>query len=151
MCISVFALVRKRGNVLVGVPKRSGRWATEWLSSISKYTGKGLEEEWSATRLPATYIFEGEHPDDALGRVMRDQLGVNKFSLSRPRVFSYFAPSNWYPGNKHWDLAFAYEVRTTQKPRDHPHWKELLFLSKGELRKRNFGWNNDFIHDLQLV
>jgi hypothetical protein len=151
MCISVFAVVRKSGKVLVGVSKRSSRWATEWLSSISKYTGKDLEEEWSATRLPATYIFEGEHPDDALRRVMRDQLGVNKFSSSGPRVFSYTAPSDWYPGNKHWDLAFAYEVTTAQNPRDHPHWKELLFLGKGELRKRNFGWNKDFIRDLGLI
>jgi ADP-ribose pyrophosphatase YjhB (NUDIX family) len=148
MCISVFAVLRKGGGVLVGVNKRGGRWASEWLPSITKSTGKDLDEEWATWRLPSAYIFEGEHPDDALVRIVRGQLGVSRFAYSSPRVSSYAEPSEWYPGNRHWDLTFAYEVTTTQAPRKHPHWKELLFLDASELRKRNFGWNNDYVREM---
>jgi len=148
MCISVFAVVRKRGSVLVGVSKKGGRWTSEWLPSITKSAGKDLDQELVVWRLPSAYIYEGEHPNGALERVMRDQLGVSKFAYSSPTVFSYAEPSEWYPGNKHWDLAFAYEVTTTQRPRKDSHWKELLFLDEEELRKRDFGWNNDFVREV---
>jgi len=145
MCISVFALVRDGEKLLAGVPKRGGRWASEWLPSITKNTGRDLDKEWSAWRLPSAYIFEGEDPGDALDRVVRAQLGVDEFASSGPKVFSYAEPSDWYPGSKHWDLAFAYEVTTAQAPSKRPHWKELAFLDAKELRKRDFGWNNDFV------
>jgi hypothetical protein len=145
MCISVFAVLRSKGGLLVGVSKGNRRWASEWLPSITKNTGKELEKELAVWRLPSAYIREGEHPDDALKRVLRGQLRLSKFEYSSPRVFSYAEPSDWYPGNKHWDLAFAYEVKTTQTPRRDPNWKELLFLGAGELRRRSFGWNNDFV------
>jgi hypothetical protein len=148
MCISVFALVRERGKLLVGVPARGGRWASEWLPSITKNTGKDLDREWAAWRLPSAYICEGEHPGDALERVMRAQLGVESFASSGPRLFSYSEPSDWYPGNKHWDLAFAYEVVTAQTPSKRPHWRQLAFLGVKELRKRDFGWNNDFVREV---
>ncbi|MDA4115127.1 MAG: hypothetical protein OK442_01060 [Thaumarchaeota archaeon] len=148
VCISVFAVVRKEGRVLAGVTKTGGRWASEWLPSITKNTGKDLHKEWAAWRLPSAYVFEGEHPDDALGRVMRGQLGVDTFAYSAPAVYSYAEPSEWYPGNRHWDLAFAYEVKMNHAPRKHSQWKELLFLDAPELRKRDFGWNNDFVREV---
>jgi len=148
MCISVFAVVRDGGKVLVGVSKRGGRWASEWLPSNTKSAGKELDKELAVWRLPSAYIFEGEKPDDALERVVRDQLGIDEFTSSGPRVFSYAEPSDWYPGNKHWDLALAYEVTTAQTPSKRPHWKELAFLDLKELRKRDFGWNNDFVREV---
>jgi len=148
MCLSVFALVRDKGRVLAGVPKRGGRWASEWLPSITKNTGKDLDNEWAAWRLPSAYIYEGEHPGAALKRVLRAQLRVENFASSGPRVFSYDEPSDWYPGSKHWDLAFAYEVVTAQTPNKLPHWKELEFLNGKELRKRDFGWNDDFVREV---
>jgi len=151
MCISVFALVRKGDRLLVGVPKRGGKWSSEWLPSISKNTGRALEEEWEAPHLPSAYIFEGEHPDLALERVVRGPLGITRFTYSSARVFSYSEESDWYPGNKHWDLAFAYEVTTAQTLRKRSYWKELLFLDVEELLKRNFGWNNDFVRDVIRV
>jgi hypothetical protein len=148
MCISIFAVLRKGGGVLAGVTRRGGRWASEWLPSVTKSTGKDLDKEWATWRLPSAYIFEGEHPDDALARILRGQLGVSKFTYSSPRVSSFAEPSEWYPGNRHWDLAFAYEVTTSQTPRKHPHWTELLFLGASELGKRNFGWNNDYVREI---
>jgi hypothetical protein len=83
--MSVFAVLRKGSSLHVGVNKRGGRWASEWLPSITKSTGEDLDEEWAAWRLPSAYIFEGEHPDYALVRVIRGQLGVSKFAYSSPR------------------------------------------------------------------
>ncbi|MGH9917895.1 MAG: hypothetical protein ACRD6W_03335 [Nitrososphaerales archaeon] len=148
ICISVFAVVRKDGRVLAGVTRKGERWASEWLPSIAKNTGKDLDKEWALWRLPSAYLFEGEHPDDALGRVMRGQLAVDTFAYSGPRVYSYAEPSEWYPGKKHWDLAFAYEVLMNQVPRKHPLWKELLFLDASEVQTRDFGWNDDFVREV---
>jgi hypothetical protein len=150
MCVSVFAVLRSKDGVLVGMSKSGGRWDSEWLQSNRKDTDEP-DEVRALWRLPSAYIREGEHPDVALGRVVKGQLGITKFQHSSPRVFSYAEPSDWYPGNKHWDLAFAYEVKTTQKPRKDPNWKELSFLEVGELRKRNFGWNNDFVLEVAEV
>ena len=82
---------------------------------------------------------------------MHDQLGVKEFSQSAPRIFSYNAPSDWYPGSDHWDLVFVYEVGISQEPRKRPQWKELVFLGRRDLGKRDFGWNNDFVRDLGLA
>jgi hypothetical protein len=151
MCISVFAIVKRGGRVLVGVPEWSERWTREWISSLLSYSQDERLEAERQTRLPSTYIYEGEHPEDALKRIMNDQLGVKKFSLSTPKIFSYNSPSDWYPGNDHWDLVFVYRVATSQAPRKRPLWKELVFLDRRALGKRDFGWNNDFVRDLGLV
>jgi hypothetical protein len=144
MCISVFALLRDDGGLLVGVSETGGKWDSEWLPSNRKDTDEP-DQEPVLWRLPSAYLIEGEHPEDALKRVVQGQLGVRAFQHSNPRVLSYSEPSSWYPGNRHWDLAFAYEVTASQEPRKRPHWKELLFLDVKELRERNFGWNDDFV------
>lgn len=149
MCISVFALLRKGGRLLVGVPKDNERWNSEWLPSNRKDTDE--PEKSGLWRLPSAYLLEGEHPENALGRVMRGQLAMDTFAYSGPRVYSYAEPSEWYPGNKHWDLAFAYEVRIGQATLRHPQWKELAFLGISELGKRDFGWNNDFVREVVAV
>ncbi len=151
MCLSVFAIVKRNGSVLVGVPEWSKRWVEEWISSLAAYPENERREAERHTRLPSTYIFEGEHPEAALKRIMNDQLGVKKFSTSPPKVFSYNSPSDWYPGHDHWDLVFAYEVRISQEPRKRSLWRELTFAGKRDVRKRDFGWNNDFVRDLGLA
>jgi hypothetical protein len=151
MCISVFAIVKRAGKVLVGVPEWSERWTTEWLSSLLTYPQEERREAERQTRLPSTYIYEGENPQDALMRIMNDQLGIKKFSSSPPKIFSYNSPSDWYPVNDHWDLVFVYQVRTTKESRERPLWKELVFLDRRALEKRDFGWNNDFVRDIGLV
>jgi hypothetical protein len=137
--------------VLVGVPRRRQRWISEWASGWLMYSNKELKEVYRQTRLPSSYLLEGEHPDLALLRVMRDQLGIEKFSAPAPQIMSYNSPSDWYPGNLHWDLVFAYRVKTSASPRKFPWWQELAFLGRQELRKKNFGWNEDMMKDLGLV
>ena len=74
MCLSVFALVERGSEVLVGVPKRHERWTSEWLLAWHFYTEEELKEALLEKRLPSTYLWEGEDPKVALGRIMNDQL-----------------------------------------------------------------------------
>jgi ADP-ribose pyrophosphatase YjhB (NUDIX family) len=102
-------------------------------------------------RLPSAYLQEGEHPEDTVRRVLRDQLGLRKFVISPPRVFSYTWPSDWYPGNNHWDLAFVYPVKVSESIKELPWWKELTFVGKGQLEDADFGWNDDLMKDLGIA
>ncbi len=76
---------------------------------------------------------------------------VRSFAVSSSRVLSYATPSDWYPGNVHWDLVFAYEVNVRGPIKKPPWWNELRFLARSELQSVEFGWNDDFMRDLKLV
>jgi hypothetical protein len=159
MCISVFALVRRAGKkgVLLGQPKQDSRWASEWLGAWKMYSEKELAEAYHQWRLPSSYLREGEHPEDAIKRIMTDQVEMGDYSISKkgPRVFSYSTPSDWYPGINHWDLAFVYDVKVKTKGKDKEipkWWQALLFVKKKkDFRDKDYGWNEDFMHDLGLV
>jgi hypothetical protein len=151
MCISVFAIVRRDGKLLMGVPNRRKKWISEWVPNWGIYSKEDLDAEFKRWRLPAGYLLEGEHPDQALGRVMKDQLRVDGFKATSSRVLSYAAPSDWYPGNVHWDLVFVYDVGIRGPIKKLPWWRELKFRGRTELRDADFGWNDDFMRDLGLV
>ncbi len=151
MCISVFAVVKKGEAYLIGRPRRVERWFSEWLPAWNAYAKKDLEDVFKQWRLPSGYLREGEHPDECLRRVIRDQIGVKEFKVSAPRVFSYTAPSDWYPGHRHWDIVFAYDVTLDEEPSDLPWWRELRFVERSDLQRLNFGWNDDFMADLGIV
>ncbi len=156
MCISVFSLTMKRDKqgVLIGIPKSTRRWRTDWLYSKMKKPRPEIFEEW---RLPSCYLREGEHPEHAARRIIREQLGIRRFKISpNPKIYSYHSRSDWYPGEKHWDLAFVYRVKIKQSnvptKTSRKWWQELHFLRKGrELRSKNFGWNTDLMQDLKLT
>jgi len=158
MCISVFAVVRRTGKkgVLLGLPKQDEKWANEWISAWKTYSEKDLAEAYKTWRLPSSYLREGEHPEEAVRRIMEDQLGIGDYSLSRrrgPRVFSYNSISDWYPGNNHWDLAFVYDVKARGKALKEGQtpkwWQELEFVKKKkDFLIKDYGWNDDFMRDL---
>ncbi|TLY02934.1 MAG: hypothetical protein E6K95_04525 [Thaumarchaeota archaeon] len=151
ICLSVFAQVERGSQVLVGVPKRHERWTSEWLLSWHFYEEEELKEALLEKRLPSTYLWEGEDPKAALRRIMNDQLHVTKFKAGEPRVLSYYSPSDWYPGNNHWDIAIVYRVGVSQPVRKLPWWKQLGFVEKSRLRASQFGWNADFVKDLGIA
>jgi len=151
MCLSVFALVTRRGKVLVGKPRPHRAWKANWLFSWSTYTQRELDEAYQALRLPSSYLLEGEDPKDGLSRVMKDQLGVSEYRTTGLRVFSYVAPSDWYPGHDHWDLAFVYDVAFDGPLPAPPWWERLQFESRVSLTASDFGWNSDLAEDLGIV
>jgi ADP-ribose pyrophosphatase YjhB (NUDIX family) len=136
---------------LLGIPKRHERWISEWISSWAIYPEEELEGAFRQWRLPSAYLQEGEHPEDTVRRVLRDQLGLRTFVISPPKVFSYTWPSDWYPGNNHWDLAFVYPVKVSESIKELPWWKELAFVDKDQLEDPDFGWNDDLMKDLGIA
>jgi ADP-ribose pyrophosphatase YjhB (NUDIX family) len=151
MCISAFAVVKEGDACLLGVPRGRRNWIAEWVPAWGAYSKEDLKDAFKQWRLPSGYLREGEHPDDCLRRVVREQLGVRSFKASRPRVFSYSAPSDWYPGNEHWDLVFVYKVKLQGTPKTLPWWRELRFVGRLERGRADFGWNEDMMRDLGLM
>lgn len=115
------------------------------------YSEEERIEQMSKTRIPSGYLCEGERPDDAIRRIVRDQINAKRFSVSGPKVFSYNSKSDWYPGNYHWDLVFVYEVVIEEPIKKARWWRSLEFLGQEELRKKDFGWNADLMQDLRLL
>lgn len=138
-CASSFLLVRKGSKVLAGVPRDHRKWRKEWQPNISTYTPRDQDAEFSSWRLPAAFLFEGEHPADTARRVMRDQIRIRIKKLGAPEIQSFYDPSTWYPGHRHYDLCFVYEVRA-DSPRTLPDWwQRLEFVEPRFLRSKELG------------
>lgn len=150
MCLSVFAVVRRRGKVLAGKPRLNAKWRDEWWASWGGYTADEQAEMLTHWKLPSTYLREGEHPEAALKRVMEQQLGAKRWAMKGMTVASYTAKSDWYPPHAHWDLAFVFEV-TADVPERSSNWRELAWFSPKEGRAMEFGWNADLVRDLGLT
>ncbi|MDA4112728.1 MAG: NUDIX domain-containing protein [Thaumarchaeota archaeon] len=81
--ISAFAII-KRGNELLLIKKiRPEFTAGKWV-------------------FPSAIINFGEHPESAIKRVVREQLGADSKNVRLLDVQSY--------GDKHWDICFVYDV-----------------------------------------
>jgi hypothetical protein len=159
MCLSAFALVKQKGRrgVLIGLPKPERRWLNDWITSWRVYSKEDLAAAYNEWRLPSCYLRELEAPRDAVARIVREQLGINRFQI-RPKagIFSYASPSGWYRGNNHWDLGFAYNVTVgshAEPGRSSKRWwRELRFFEKkSDFVGKDFGWNTDFMRDLKIV
>ncbi len=138
-CASSFVLVRKDAKVLAGIALDHRKWREQWQPNINAYRPQDQEAEFRSWRLPAAYLFEGEHPADAARRVMRDQLRIAVRKLDRPAIYSFYDTSSWYSGQKHYDLCFVYEVDGSA-PRSLPAWwQHLEFVPPRFLRGQELG------------
>lgn len=138
-CASSFVLVREGPKLLAGIPKDHPRWRREWAPNFLVYTAADLADEFRSWRLPAAYLYEGEHPEDTARRVLQDQLRMPRKKLGQVSIYSFHDPSSWYPGRKHYDLCFVFEVRGAPLSRVPPWWQRLEFLSVRELQKAELG------------
>jgi ADP-ribose pyrophosphatase YjhB (NUDIX family) len=150
-CISVFAIVRKGAKVLVGQPAEHPRWLEDWVPQFRIYPKEDYEAVWRTPRLPSCYLREGEHPEAALQRVLREQVGARQVEVKGLDVSSWLAPSDWYPGHSHWDLCFAYEVRAQPPAKPKAWWSELAWKDPKALKAKDFGWNADLMQALGLA
>jgi len=138
-CASSFVLVHHGRKVLAGIPQDHRKWREQWQPNISTYRPQDQEAEFQSWRLPAAFLFEGEHPDDTARRVMRDQIRLPPRKLERPAIYAFYDRSNWYPGRRHYDLCFVYEIHNSG-PREIPAWWERLeFVDPAFLRKQELG------------
>lgn len=81
--ISSFAIIRQGNKLLLAKRIRPEFTANKWT-------------------LPSSLINFGEHPESAVKRIVREQLGVEPKSVKLLDTQSY--------GDKHWDLCFVYDV-----------------------------------------
>lgn len=138
-CLSSFALLRRDDEVLLGRPQDHPRWEAEWAPNFSVYEEEDRAAEFRSWRFPAAYLYEGEHPRAALDRVLRDQLQVDTYEVHPGEIFAFYDPSDWFPGKRHYDLCFVYEVRA-EPPSRPPEWfQELQFVEAGAVGRGAFG------------
>ncbi len=139
-CASSFVLVRNGGGkVLAGIAEDHRKWRQQWQPNINAYRLQDQEAEFRSWRLPAAYLFEGEHPDDTARRVMRDQLRIPVRKLDRPAIYAFYDPSSWYTGRRHYDLCFVYDIHGAA-PQEVPEWwQRLEFVTPRFLRGQELG------------
>ena len=83
MLVSSFAMIRYGNNLLLVKRIRPEFTANKWT-------------------FPASLINFGEHPEQAIKRVVKEQVGAEAKNVKLLAVQSY--------GDKHWDLCFVYDV-----------------------------------------
>ena len=81
--ISSFAIIKRGNELLLAKKIRPEFTAGKWV-------------------LPSSIINFGEHPESAMKRIVREQLGVDSTNVRLLDVLSY--------GDKHWDICFVYDV-----------------------------------------
>ena len=137
-CISAFAIMKKRGKVLAIKPRAHVRWEEEWAPNWRVYDAAGLKAELEKWRLPSTYMKEGEGPEQALSRIMLDQLGVKVYSVRLSSLQNFYEPSRRYPGKMHWDYCFVFNVSTHEEVKESP-WLSNPRYVKASDQNMEFG------------
>ena len=138
-CGSSFAIIRSGRKVLLGIAKPHPRWQAEWQPNFGVYSRQEREDEFRLWRFPAAYLYEGEAPNDTLVRIMRDMLGMKRWTVLRHKDYAFYDPSDWYPGKMHYDLCFVYDVKIAKAPRV-PRWfQRLEFVDLSKLKSSEFG------------
>jgi ADP-ribose pyrophosphatase YjhB (NUDIX family) len=139
LCISAFAIVRRGGQFLALRPRDHPKWA-EWAPNWDAYDAERRAKQFELWRLPAAYVREGEHPDDAARRILTEQLGAVRCFVRSHRLLTFHDPSNRFPGAKHWDLCFVYEADAEPASAERLPWVgELRWAGPGDLRADAFG------------
>lgn len=138
-CASSFAIVRSGRKVLLGMARAHQRWEEEWAPNFAIKTPEELDQEYRSWRFPASYLYEGESPDGCLERIMSGMLEVRRWSVARSSVHAFYDPSSLFPGEKHYDLCFVYDVKLSKAPAVPPWFSRLEFLDPRALRSDEFG------------
>jgi|SRR5579862_8393866 len=106
MHISSFAIVKKGNELLLVKRIRPEFSAGKWL-------------------LPSGIINFGEHPESAIKRLVKEQIGAEPKNVKLLDIQSY--------GDKHWDLCFVYEATIDSVGKVSPDVEKAEYFDKGKL------------------
>ncbi len=138
-CISVFAVISKGQRYLLVRPASHPKWKEEWAPNWRIYSEDGVRNELEKWRFPSSYIMEGEHPDSTLERILKDQLGIERYSAGATSLLNFYEPSRRYPGQHHWDYCFVYHVQSEEMPPSSPWLAEARYFPAHEIGTVAFG------------
>jgi ADP-ribose pyrophosphatase YjhB (NUDIX family) len=106
MHISSFAIAKKGNELLLVKRIRPEFTAGKWL-------------------FPSSIINYGEHPESAVKRIVREQLGTEPKNAKLIDIQSY--------GDKHWDLCFVYEVTVDSVGKVSQDIEKAEYFDRGKL------------------
>ncbi len=90
LCVGSFLIIEKGGALLFGKAVKPEFAKGKWL-------------------LPASHLKYGEHPDDAVKRIVKEQL------TAEPKSVKYRGVWGFTEG--HWDMCFVYDVKLKNEPK----------------------------------
>ncbi len=90
LCIGSFLIIEKKGALLFGKAVKPEFAKGKWL-------------------LPASHLKYGEHPDDSVKRIVKEQLSTEAKEVKYRGLWG-FAPL-------HWDICFVYDVKLRNEPK----------------------------------
>jgi ADP-ribose pyrophosphatase YjhB (NUDIX family) len=106
MHVSSFAIVKKRNELLLVKRIRPEFSAGKWV-------------------FPSAIINFGEHPESAIKRIVKEQIGAEPKNVKLIDIQSY--------GDKHWDLCFVYEISIDEVGKVSPDIEKAEYFDRGKL------------------
>ncbi|PSN99834.1 hypothetical protein B9Q05_11280 [Candidatus Marsarchaeota G2 archaeon ECH_B_1] len=143
MCLSVFLVITQKTTGLVLMGKVNPEFA-EWehIGAINRERLLRIADKWM---LPASHFIVYESPNDAVKRVLKEQLSMQNLELKGPFVYSEVYDIERANIKNHWDLEFVYTGELEKLPPQNPAWKELGFVDVNALNDKEFARNHQDI------
>lgn len=151
-CLSTFLVLEHEGGILAGRMARESKpvWTRRWAPNIAYYEGDRHEELFQGWRLPASYVRTGEHPRQAVQRVLVEQLELDgSIELNDHRIVSGASPSRRAPDAQHWDVLFLYRAQGPPISESPPeHWRTLSYRDRGALADEELVMRHEELLDM---
>jgi ADP-ribose pyrophosphatase YjhB (NUDIX family) len=148
-CLSSFLVMKKKSGILVGKMAKPEIWVERFLVGEMFAPKYAASNKWL---LPASHLKYGEKPEDAVRRVLVEQLGIPKSKLSLLEVQSHLAKDPDDPEAAHWDICFVYEGAFNGKLQKPEWFSELTFVKPRQLTTEDFTrGHGDVLMELGLI
>lgn len=134
-CLSSFLILRSKDGILAGKMTKPEIWIEKFLVGESFAPKYAASNKWI---LPASHLTYGEKPEDAAMRVLTEQVGANRTTLSLLQVQSHLSQSPTDPEAAHWDICFVYEGQMAERIRKPEWFSELEFMKTQRLKADDF-------------
>ncbi len=144
-CLSSFVVLSPEGvpgSVLVGKVSPSAPWG-----EIGGLDSRRIQLNSQGWMIPSCHLLQGESPQAAAVRVLKEQLGKESVRLGPPEIFSeVYTPRRHSGLSEHWDLEFVFRGTLPEaEPPQHVAWAELKYLDIAHTPRTEFIRSHDEI------